>query len=80
MGAINWVDWYEQPPMAVEYLEQAQTLLRQVGFTDEPDTVLEVARHLLSDPDAARKLRALADAWESQDVTAPWLKLVQMPG
>lgn len=80
MEEVNWVDWYDQPPIAVDYFEQAQALLRQVGFTDEPDTVLEVGRHLLSDPNAADKLRALADAWEAQSVEAPWLKLVQMPG
>lgn len=80
MQAINWIDWYEQPPIAVEYLERTRDVLREAGFTDDPETVLEVGRYLLSDPKAPEKLRDLADAWEAHGERAPWLELVKTPG
>ena len=76
MEAVNWVEWYDQTPAAVDYLEAARTALVNAGFAAEPETVLEVGRHLLSDPDGVQKLRSLAEIWEQRGASAPWLSLV----
>ena len=77
MEAVNWVEWYDQTPAAVDYLEAARNALVSAGFTAEPETVLEVGRHLLSDPNGGQKLRSLAEIWEKRGKPAPWLSLVR---
>ncbi len=76
MEAVNWVEWYDQTPAAVEYLEAARSALIEAGFPAEPETVLEVGRQLLSDPEGVQKLRSMAEIWEERGVPAPWLVLV----
>jgi len=75
--AVDWVKWYDQTPATVDYLEAARSALVSAGFAAEPETVLEVGRHLLSDPNGAQKLRSLGEIWEKQGAPAPWLALVQ---
>lgn len=60
----EWMVWFEQTKLQASHLVRTQRVLRAVGLCDDPETVIEISRFILADPDAPAKLRQLADEWE----------------
>ena len=60
----DWMEWFEQSDDQARQLVRAQKALQAAAICDDPETVIEFSRFVLSDPDAPDKLRKLADAWE----------------
>lgn len=56
--------WFEQSKRQAAHLVRTQRALQAVGLCDDPETVIEISRFILADPDAPAKLRQLADQWE----------------
>ncbi len=72
---VKWVEWFSLSESEAAHLDKTRHALELVGLCDEPDTVLEVGRFILSDPDAPEKLRLLAYVWERWEEAVPLLEM-----
>lgn len=61
---VNWVEWFSASAAEADHLERTRQAMELAGLRTDADTVIEVARFILSDARAPSKLRKLADVWE----------------
>ena len=73
---VKWVEWYGASPEEAAHLERCRQAMRLAGLRTDPETVIEIARNILTGPGAPSRLRKLADVWERREEVSETRRLV----